>query len=192
MYTYCSSCELLTQRFRDGKGLWVSRPRLCQLPLTFPSSGSRTSCYMCVYIVLCILTRKYLTCVFLVCPTGELCDVAVLILLQNRPGGRGGKIYCYRMAPPLCSGGPPPRTRFALLTARGRHLSMPEIGEKERYYLFKELYKLKNNNLMSSLRSQSPLEYPQTHSPSFPPLPSLGYRTSEKEIEVRGSSLPKL
>ena len=37
---------------------------------------------------------------------------------------------------------------------------------------------------MSSLRSQSPLEYPQMHSPSFPPLPSPGYRISKKEIEV--------
>ena len=36
---------------------------------------------------------------------------------------------------------------------------------------------------MSSLRSQSPLEHPQ--------MPSLGYRILEKEIEVRGSSLPK-
>ena len=45
---------------------------------------------------------------------------------------------------------------------------MPEIGGKERDYLFKELYKLKSNDLMSSLRSQSPLEDPQTHSPSFP------------------------
>ena len=45
---------------------------------------------------------------------------------------------------------------------------------------------------MSSLKSQSPLEYPQTHSPSFPPLPSLRYCISEKEIEVHGSSLPKL
>ena len=44
---------------------------------------------------------------------------------------------------------------------------------------------------MSSLRSQSPLEYPQMHSPFLPPLPSPGSRVSEKEIEVRGSSLPK-
>ena len=39
---------------------------------------------------------------------------------------------------------------------------MPEIGEKERNYLFK-LHQLKSNDLMSSLRSQSPLEYPQMH-----------------------------
>ena len=100
-------------------------------------------------------------------------------------------IYCYRMNPPMCSGGPPPCTRFTLPAARKRHLSMPEIGEKERDYLFKELYKLKSNDLMSSLRSQSPLEYPQTHSPSVPPLPSPGYCISEKEIEVYGFSLPK-
>ena len=70
-------------------------------------------------------------------------------------------IYYDQMDPPLCSGGPPPRTRLALPTTRERRLSMPEIGEKERDYLFKELYKLKSNDLMSSLRSQSPLEYPQ-------------------------------
>ena len=80
-------------------------------------------------------------------------------------------IYYYRMDPPLCSGGPPPHTRFTLPATRERHLAMPEIGEKERDYLFKELYRLKSNDLMSSLRSQSPLEYPQTHSPSFPLCP---------------------
>ena len=31
---------------------------------------------------------------------------------------------------------PPPCTRFALPAAREKHLSMPEIGEKERDYLF--------------------------------------------------------
>ena len=72
------------------------------------------------------------------------------------------------MHTPLCSGGPPSRTRFALPAARERCLSVLEIGEKERDYLFKELYKLKSKDLMSSLRSQSPLEYPQMHSPSFP------------------------
>ena len=56
----------------------------------------------------------------------------------------------------------------ALPATRERRLSMLEIGEKEREYLFKELYKLKSNYLMSTLRSQSPLEYPQTQSPSFP------------------------
>ena len=38
--------------------------------------------------------------------------------------------------------GPPPRTRFALPAARERRLSMPEIGEKEKEYLFKKLYRL--------------------------------------------------
>ena len=56
--------------------------------------------------------------------------------------------------PVLGSPCPPPRKRC---------LSMPEIGEKERDYLFKELHKLKSNNLMSSLRSQNPLEYPQMY-----------------------------
>ena len=80
----------------------------------------------------------------------------------------------YQMDPPLCFRGPSPHTRFALPAARERRLSKPEIGEKERDYLFKELYKLKSNDLMSSLRSQSPLEYPKMHSPSFPLFPVSG------------------
>ena len=110
---------------------------------------------------------------------------------RTNPGEGVWTINYYGMDPPLCSGDSPPHTTFALLAARERRLSMPEIGEKERDFLFKELYKLKSNNLMSSLRSQSPLEYPQMHSPFLPPLPSPGSRVSEKEIEVRGSSLPK-
>ena len=93
----------------------------------------------------------------------------------------GGTIYYYRMDPPLCSGGPPPLTRFALPATRERHLSVPDIGEKERDYLFKELYKLKSNNLMSSLKSQNPLEYPQTHSPSFPLCPVRGTMSQKKK-----------
>ena len=60
-------------------------------------------------------------------------------------------IYYYRTDPLLFSEGPPPRTKFALPTTKERRLSMPEIGEKERDYLFKELYKLNSNDLMSSL-----------------------------------------
>ena len=52
-------------------------------------------------------------------------------------------IYYYRMDPPLCSGGPPTHTRFALPTARERCLSMPEIGEKDRDYLFKKLDRIR-------------------------------------------------
>ena len=85
------------------------------------------------------------------------------------------------MDPPLCSGGPPPYTRFALPATRERHLSVPEIGEKERDYLFKEIYKLKSNDLMSSLRSQRPLEYPQMHSPSFPLCPVWGSVSQKKK-----------
>ena len=90
-------------------------------------------------------------------------------------------IHYYQMDPPLCSGGPPPCTRFTLPATRERHLSMPEIGEKERDYLFKELYKRKSNNLMSSLRSQSPLQYPQTHSSSFPLCPVRGTISQKKK-----------
>ena len=99
-------------------------------------------------------------------------------------------IYYYLMDPPFCFGGPP-HTRFALPTARERRLSMPEIGEKERDYLFKKLHKLKSNDLMSSLRSQIPSLRPTNTQSFLPPLPILGYRISEKEIEVYGSSLPK-
>ena len=61
-------------------------------------------------------------------------------------GGWGmGMIYYYRMDPPLCSG-IHPRTRFALSATRERHLSMPEIGKKERDYLFKRLYRLRVMN----------------------------------------------
>ena len=38
---------------------------------------------------------------------------------------------------------PPPRTRFAVPATRETGLSMPEVGEKERNYLFKELYRLR-------------------------------------------------
>ena len=58
---------------------------------------------------------------------------------------------------------------------------MPEIGEKEKDYLFKELYKLKSNNLMSSLRSRIPLEYPQMHSPSFPLCPICIWGTASQK-----------
>ena len=39
--------------------------------------------------------------------------------------------------PPLFLWGSPPPTRFTLPASRERCLSMPEIGEKERNYLFK-------------------------------------------------------
>ena len=44
---------------------------------------------------------------------------------------------------------------------------------------------------MPSLKSQSPLKHPQTHSPFFPPLPGLGYHISGEEIEVCGSASPR-
>ena len=90
-------------------------------------------------------------------------------------------IYYYGMVPALCSGDPPPCTRFTLPATRERHLSMTETGEKEGDYLFKELYKLKSNNLMSLLRSQHTLEYPQMHSPSFPLCLVWGTKSQEKK-----------
>ena len=90
-------------------------------------------------------------------------------------------IYYYPMDPPLSSRGPPPRTRFTMPATGERRLSVPETGEKERDYLFKDLYKFKSNDLMSSLRSQSPLEYPQTHSPSIPFCPVWGTISQKKK-----------
>ena len=46
--------------------------------------------------------------------------------------GGGWMIYYYRKDPPLCSGSPPPCTRFSLPAARERCPLMPESGEKER------------------------------------------------------------
>ena len=56
------------------------------------------------------------------------------------------KRECYRTDPGgmnniLLPNGPP-HSRFALPATRERCLSMPEIGEKERNYLFKEIYRL--------------------------------------------------
>ena len=51
-------------------------------------------------------------------------------------------IYYYPMGAPFVLWGHP-HIRFALPTTRERRLSMPEIGEKERNYLFKELYRLR-------------------------------------------------
>ena len=97
-------------------------------------------------------------------------------------GGRGAEQYTIaERTHPCALGVPTSCTRFTLPTASGRHLSMPEIGEKERDYLLKELYKLKSNDLMPSLRSQSPLEYPQTHSPSFPLCPVQGTVPQKKK-----------
>ena len=93
-------------------------------------------------------------------------------LLQNRPGVEAAEPYTFtEMTHPCAPGGPPPCTRFTFPAVRERCLSMPEIGEKERDYLFKKLYKLKSNDLMYSLRFQSPLEYPQMHNLSFPHCP---------------------
>ena len=47
--------------------------------------------------------------------------------------------------------GVPPHTRFTLPTVRERCLSMPEIGEKEKNYYFKKLYR-QSNYLMFSLK----------------------------------------
>ena len=55
-------------------------------------------------------------------------------------------------------------TRFALPATRERCLSMPEIGEKERDYLFTKLYRL--SDLMSSLKILKSFRIP-TNSQSF-------------------------
>ena len=92
-----------------------------------------------------------------------------------RPGGGWFTINYYRKDPPFLSlEVPPPHAHllgWKCPPPEERRLSMPETGEKEKDYLFKELYKLKSNDLMSSLRSQSPLEYPQMYNTSFPLCP---------------------
>ena len=64
---------------------------------------------------------------------------------------------------------------------------MSEIGEKERNYLF-ESYADLRVWLNVFIKIPKSLKTPtNTHSPSFSPLPSLGYHISGKEIEVCGS-----
>ena len=62
-----------------------------------------------------------------------------LIVLQNRPNGRGGgwTIYYYQKDLPFLSGGPSHLLGSPCPLLEERCLSMPEIGEKERNYLFK-------------------------------------------------------
>ena len=55
------------------------------------------------------------------------------------------------------------------------------VKMKGKKNLFKELYKLNCNNLMSSLKSQSLLEYPQMHGPSFPLCPVQGTVSQKKK-----------
>ena len=64
----------------------------------------------------------------------------MMVLLQNRPVEGAGAKYCYRMDIPLPGS---PCTRFPLPSARKLWLSMSEIGEKERNYLFRKLYRLR-------------------------------------------------
>ena len=59
-----------------------------------------------------------------------------LLLLQNRPGGVGCTIYYNGEDPPFFSRGLPPLGSL-YPPPEERCLSMPEIGEKERNYLFK-------------------------------------------------------
>ena len=112
-----------------------------------------------------------------------------LTVLQNRWGGGWFTINYYRKDPPFLSLGFPPHTH--LLGSKcpppeERRLSMPETGEKERHYLFKsytdlELWLNVFNKILKSSRIP-------TDAQSFPlPLPSLGYRISGKEVEVRDS-----
>ena len=60
-------------------------------------------------------------------------------LVTEQTWGRGEQYTITDILLPFLSGGPPlpPPTRFTLLAARERHLSMLDIGEKERNYLFK-------------------------------------------------------
>ena len=65
-------------------------------------------------------------------------------VLQNRPGGEEVNDILLPNGPTLVlRGSPHQRTRLALPAPRERCFSMPEIGEKERDYLFKEFYRLR-------------------------------------------------
>ena len=108
--------------------------------------------------------------------TSSACSPA---LLQNRPEWEGVQmIYYYQMDSPWCSGGPPPRTRFALPITRERRPSRPEIGEKEQDYLLKELYRLKSNAFIEIPKS---FRIPTKHSPPFPLCPVRSTVSQKKE-----------
>ena len=98
---------------------------------------------------------------------------------MDRGGGRGDEILLLN-GPSLLPG--TPCTRFALPAARELWPSMSDTGVKERNYLFKSYTDLRvMNDLMSSLKSKSPLEYPQMHGPSFPLCPVRGTVSQEKK-----------
>ena len=81
--------------------------------------------------------------------------------------------------PPLFLGSP--CSRLALTTARELQLSMPEIGEKERNYLFKSFTDLRviTNVFIKIPKS---LKTPtNTHSPSFPLCLVQGTVSQEKK-----------
>ena len=82
----------------------------------------------------------------IVFPTPNSVDVLLYWCCYRTHLGGWGEltIYYHQMdLCPLCSRSPPHRTRFTLPTAREKKISMPEIGEKERNYLFKKLYRFR-------------------------------------------------
>ena len=109
-----------------------------------------------------------------------------LVTEQTRGGGATNHILLPNGTTLVLQGFPHPVLGSPCLPP-GRDVSWCQRSVKRKGIIYLKSYA--NLRVMSSLRSQSPLEYPQTHSP---PLPSPGYRISEKEIEVHGSSLPKL
>ena len=65
------------------------------------------------------------------------------ISVTEQARGAGSNDILLPNGPTLVLWAPPLHTRFALPATRERRLSMPEIGEKGRNYLFKKLYRLR-------------------------------------------------
>ena len=122
----------------------------------FPKNPSNiTECpketYICACVCVCVHIYTHIwICVHIYLVTGQTRGEGGSILLRNEPLLLPGS----------------PCTRFTLPASRELQLSVPGIGEKGRNYLLKSYTDLKSYDLMSSLKSQSPLNT-HTHIQSF-------------------------
>ena len=94
---------------------------------------------------LCLAFPDILTPGLIIVDTSAHCIQFDRGCCRTDPGQGGSNDILLPNGPTLVLRGPSPapHTRFALPTARKRRLSMPEIGEKKRDYLFKKLYRLR-------------------------------------------------